>query len=558
MENMQQEYRKFIELKRKINPREESLKISIIYMAIGIIWIIISDHILDSLDINIHILKQIQIYKGWLYVFITGAFYYTIIKRSLQLYDQAVDKVLLGYEQLSSAHEELIAMNEELQQNITERKEIEARLQRLAYYDELTDLPNRAFLEKEVTDAIKDNKKFAVIILDIDDFKHINDTMGHSMGDIFIRNFATMLTYVIVEPDLLVRLSGNQFAFLLHDMETTDDVAKRLDQIVLKVKTPWNIDIKKFYMTASMGAVLYPEHGADFASLTQKAEIAMFNQKAHGKDGYTIFESAMHEERIRFIQMSNELRDAIQNNEFLLYYQPQYDIKNGAMLGVEALIRWNHPERGFVSPMEFIPLSEKTGYIIEISEWVLKTAINQKREWDRKGFPSIKMAINLSGYVITDTKAFENICKILMDLEVKPGEIEVEVTETAVMMELEKAKDNLQRLRDFGISIAMDDFGTGYSSLNYLHLLPFDILKIDREFIKNVKSKEEDIFIYRTVVGLAHDMKLDVVAEGIETKEQEDFLIQNNCDIGQGYFYCKPVPAVDIENILHTQEEQKK
>ncbi|HEX3075349.1 MAG TPA: EAL domain-containing protein [Lachnospiraceae bacterium] len=439
--------------------------------------------------------------------------------------------------------------------DITERRDMENRLEQIAYYDSLTGLPNRAYLEEVATTAIERNNKFAIINLDIDDFKHINETMGHSVGDTFIQYIGDVLASVTAEPDVVVRVSGDQFALLISQADNDDTkIEEHAECILQEIRKPWNMNGQQLFLTASLGVSVYPEHGIDFTTLMQNADIAMFHQKDIGKDGYSIFEETMFQKTLKFVQMGNQLRTAIENQEFLLYYQPQYDLKSGRILGAEALIRWFHPEKGFIPPMEFIPYSEKTGYIIPISEWVLKSAILQKREWDRKGYPPIKIAINLSGYTFTESAVFENICSILREMEVRPGEIEIEVTETAVMMELDKAKACLQRLKEFGITIAMDDFGTGYSSLNYLQMLPFDILKIDREFIKNIDQTKE-CYIYKTVVELAHNMELTVVAEGIETKEQEEFLQRNHCDIGQGYYFCKPVPANELENILKDNKE---
>jgi EAL domain-containing protein (putative c-di-GMP-specific phosphodiesterase class I) len=275
----------------------------------------------------------------------------------------------------------------------------------------------------------------------------------------------------------------------------------------------------------------------------------MFYQKEHGKDGYTIYEKRMFEKTLHNIVLNNQLKEAIERKEFILHYQPQFDLATGKLLGVEALIRWIHPEQGFISPAEFIPFSEQTGQIIPISEWVLKEALRQKTEWESKGYPHIKMAINLSGYIFNDKENFDSMCKLLVEMQINPDEIEIEVTETAVMMELEKAKQCLHKLKDLGISIAMDDFGSGYSSLNYLQMLPFDVLKIDKEFIKNIKN-EKETHIYQMVVDLAHKLGLSVVAEGIETVDQKDFLISHNCDIGQGYFFSRPMAAKDIEQLL--------
>ncbi|MEA5083458.1 MAG: EAL domain-containing protein [Lachnospiraceae bacterium] len=432
--------------------------------------------------------------------------------------------------------------------DISERREMEDKLKLIAYYDSLTGLPNLAYLEKMASEMILKDEKFAIVNMDIDNFKQINDTMGHSVGDNFIQYIANILNEAIEEPSIVARLGGDEFALLLN-LEEKQKLIDLLKQIQSCIKNPWNINGQKFHITSSMGVAVYPEHGNDVSALMQNADIAMFYQKEHGRDGYAIFKNSMYEKIFKNLNMSNMLKEAITNDEFMLYYQPQIDMVTGRVVGVEALIRWNNPQKGFIPPAEFIPYSEQTGYIIPISEWVLKKAITQKRDWESKGYPQIKMAVNLSGYIFTEDSTFDSICSILNSMNIKPGELEVEVTETAVMMELDKAQISLNELKAMGISIAMDDFGTGYSSLNYLQILPFDILKIDRGFIQNLTNKKQT-YIYQTVVELAHSLGLIVVAEGIETVEQKDFLIMNSCDIGQGYYFSKPVPAFEIEKLF--------
>ncbi len=678
MKFVQQDYEAFLELKRMIVPWRGAAKIIFIYVVVGVLWILLSDILLMWLINNEEICQEIQIYKGWLYVVVTGGIFYSVIRRTLGLYKHAIDRVLTGYEELSSVHEELLAMNEELnnqndilieQKNlqeslravrelssriifdapmiiivfvkderliqfnpyaeklfgykkeeligkyrtelfmtetnrelshlvkeiangnvlydrevdfidkegkckillwntnylhdeqgnkegfviigtdITERREMEDRLQMIAYYDTLTGLPNRASLEEEVWKAIHNRSRFAMVSLDIDNFKHINDTLGHTFGDSFIQYITKLLTAMIEKPAMVFRLIGDEFALLLFESETNDAILANIKKIIQEFKNPCLYKGQNFYITVSMGVAIYPEHGTDFFALMKNAESAMFHQKAHGKDGYSYFENSMYEKSVDFMRMSSQLREAIENKEFLLYYQPQYDLVTGKMIGVEALIRWNHKERGFISPAEFIPFSEKTGQIIPITEWVLQTAINQKREWEQKGYPSIKMSVNISGCIITEQMVFESFYSYLESIKLKAGELEVEVTETAVMMELDKAKESLERLRKLGITIAMDDFGTGYSSLNYLKILPFDILKIDREFVNNITDLKED-YIYKTLIELAHNMNLIVVAEGIETLQQKDFLIHHHCDVGQGYFLARPMPSDQIERML--------
>ena len=676
---MKDNYEDFSEMRRKARPRLTALRILGLYLSFGSLWILLSDKILGIVVKDVELGKQMQTYKGWFFVFITGLIFFFIIYRSLRLYKEAMNYVLMSYEELNSTYEEIIAMNEELdlqngelqrqknalmtseQRNqvivdgsydgiwdwdvlndiyfisdnwkkqfgyepdeignkmidfqslfypgdwktlkksmnkylkdesgvfeavyrireksgefrwiqtrgkgvlnengklqrmagshtdITQRKKMEEKLELLAYYDTLTGLPNRILFERKVIECIEQNQRLAIMNIDIDDLKRINDLFGQEAGDNYLKYIANLLTKVMENTDMVAHLSGNQFAIAHLIDENNDDTENILELLFQQIRIPWKIDKDNLFVTSSIGVAKFPEHGGSFPVLMQNAEIAMFNQKDNGKDGYTFFRPMMYEETLKIGQMNTELRKAIEYEEFVLHYQPQYDLKTGEMIAMEALIRWEHPLKGIIPPMEFIPYSEKTGQIVPISIWVLKTAIMQKREWEKKGFETLKIAVNMSGHVIADEAVVDLLCRMLEMFVIKPGEIEIEVTETAVMLDLDIAKDSLERLRSYGISIAMDDFGTGYSSLTYLHTLPFDILKMDREFIKNIKAEDEDSFLYKTVIDLAHNMDLIIIAEGIETKEQKDFLLKNNCDIGQGYFFSKPVPALEIEKML--------
>lgn len=677
------EYKEFSELEKSVRPKVATARIIMIYLIIGSLWILLSGKILNMLVQSEDMRTQIEIYKGWFYVFVTGAIFYYIIYRTLRLYKQAIMSVLMGYDELNATYEELIAMNQELDEqnselerqknalqiseqryqiiadgsydgiwdwdivndiyylsdkwkndfgyeseeigrtiyswerlfypgdwdgakklidnyllnkkgifeaiyriqrkdgeyrwihsrgkgvwdetgrpiriagshtDITERKNMEEKLEMLAFYDTMTGLPNRILFEQKVNELIEKNVRFAMVSIDIDDLKHINDMFGQTAGNIYIKHLADVIKSVITEPDVVTRLSGDQYA-IAHIISDEDDIKDKLDHLFAQIRKPWEIEGDKIFVTSSAGYAIFPEHGILYSDILQRAEISMFKQKEKGKDGYTLFEQKMYDETLKISQMNTQLKLAIANNEFLLFYQPQVDLNTGKIIAMESLIRWNHPKNGFIPPMEFIPFSEKTGHIIPISIWVLKTAILQKREWDRQGYQPLKIAVNLSGHIIVDEVAMDNIFDMMRSLEVRPGEIEIEVTETALMLDLEKAKGSLMKLRKFGVSIALDDFGTGYSSLTYLHNLPFDILKMDREFIRNIKEENEDNYIYKTVIDLAHNMDLTIVAEGIEVKEQKDFLLKNNCDIGQGYFFSKPLPATEIEKLLEKSAE---
>ena len=436
--------------------------------------------------------------------------------------------------------------------DITDRKTMEYRLESLAYYDALTGLPNRIFFEQEVQICMEEKKDLAIINLDIDDLKHINDMYGQETGDRYIKHISKILENSINKSDIAARLGGDQFAIMCYGNEKEREITAKMDYILSQVRTIWVVAEGSMQISVSAGIALYPDNGTQFSSLMQNAEIAMFRHKNKGKDGYTFFHPAMYEETLKTIQMNTRLREAVEKHQFLLYYQPQIDLASNEIVGVEALIRWIHPKEGFIPPMSFIPISEKNGLIIPISRWTLETAIRQTRKWSETGKIPVKIAVNMSGNIITDDTALDGICAMIEEMEVKPGEIEIEVTETAVMIDLEKAKESLERLRTYGITIAMDDFGTGYSSLTYLQKLPLDYLKIDREFIANIKKEDENSFIYKAVIDLAHNMNIQVVAEGIETKEQREFLIRNGCDIGQGYYFAKPMTASELEPMLLT------
>ena len=653
---------------RRIRPKHTASYITLIYIVIGSLWILLSDRILSALVQNEEIYRQIQLFKGWFYVFATGVIFYRIIYRAFLLYRKTMDSLVSSYEELNAIYEEMVAMNEELDRqrtelgvseeryrlvtegvtdgiwdwdivndvyyvsdkwkqdfgyesqeigstifaweqlyypgdwercrneleqyferktgvyeaiyrrrnkaneyrwilsrgkgvwdqeehpvrmagshtDITEKKEMEDKLEKLAYFDSLSLLPNRAFFEQEVSQKLSMKQKVCIVNVDVDDMKHINDLYGQGTGDVYLQYISKVMSDVFSCPDMVAHISGDQFA-ILHVMEEKDDFHSKLDLLMLNIRRPWKTNGDILYVSASMGIAVYPEHGTDYSTLMQNAEIAMFYKKENKKDGYVFFEKKMYEDAMKLSQMNAQLKRAIAAKEFLLYYQPQYDLKSGKLSGLEALIRWNHPKDGFIPPMEFIPIAEKAGSIIPITLWVLQTGIETKRKWEMDGLLSVKMAVNLSGHVLVNDAVVDQICEIIESMNIKPGELEIEVTETAVMLDLEKAKNNLLKLRSYGITIAMDDFGTGYSSLTYLHSLPLDILKMDREFVKSIEKKDEDSLICKTVIDLAHNLNLEVVAEGIETIEQKDFLIANHCDVGQGYYFSKPVP----EDVLY-------
>ncbi|KOA19748.1 cyclic di-GMP phosphodiesterase Gmr [Clostridium homopropionicum DSM 5847] len=438
--------------------------------------------------------------------------------------------------------------------DISQQKLIENKLNSLAYFDILTKLPNRVSFEIKVNDLINKkcntSSKFALIYMDIDNFKNINDTLGHASGDLFLKDISNILKGNIKSPDFVARLSGDEFALIFENVEDRMEVTNRVQDLLKHLRRHWVIDKQEFFISFSLGIAMYPEHGDNLAMLLRNADIAMYFVKKDLKDNYSFYFDEMQEKNLKQIKTISDLYHAIDNKEFILYYQPIIDLKDGKLVGVEALIRWIHPTKGMIPPIEFIPLAEETGLIYDICKWVFNTALMQKISWEQQGYKHIKMSINISGKRITHEKFLEDINQCVLGAGVRCDEIQLEVTETAVIQDLEVSMKILKEIKDMGMKIALDDFGTGYSSLTYIQKLPIDVVKLDRDFIKGISNKGQDNLIIQSIIKLVHDLNLEIVAEGIETKEQELFLKQSNCDYGQGYLFSKPITKEEVEKLF--------
>ena len=445
--------------------------------------------------------------------------------------------------------------------NITDQMENQEKLHQLAFYDQLTHLPNREWLTQEIDEMIKmhidEDYKIAFLYLDIDDFKHINDTIGHAFGDDFIVMIADFLKKEVGEIARISRLGGDEFGIVIYDMQNIEEIKTLAEYLSNHIKKPWKLGEYAFYIGASIGVALYPESGSNASALMQNADTAMFHVKEHGKDDYCLYAPDMRQQTWNYIKMNNLIREGIENNEFSLYYQPQIDVQTEEVVGVEALIRWIHPTEGFISPMDFIPFAEMTGQIYDIGEWVLQTACIKKSEWKSLKYSHIKMAVNLSSKRLTQEGLVEKIKNEIEKYGLSGECLELEITETAVMDDLERAIHVLHEIRALGVTIALDDFGTGYSSLTYLQKLPIDVLKVDREFINNITKENEESHIFKFVTQVAHTLGLKVIAEGVETKEQLEFLQKNGCDIAQGYYFSKPMPCDEINAVISQIDSHK-
>jgi len=437
--------------------------------------------------------------------------------------------------------------------DITDRKNNEARVHHLAHYDGLTQLPNRAFfldrLNSSLDNARRTNNKLAVLFLDLDNFKMINDTMGHASGDELLKIVATHLRSSVREADTVSRLGGDEFTILLDNIQYPDDIDNVIQRIMSITQKTATIGKSEITISTSIGISVFPNDADDVDSLLKNADIAMYQAKADGKNAYQYFSEELKLTIMDRHCIEKELRCALQEQQFELYYQPQVVTETGEICALEALIRWNHPEKGLIPPDSFIPILEDTGLIIDVGKWVLLTAHDQLVELKKLGF-NLRMAANISAQQLRDFHLVEYINELLKRKQVEPEELELELTESSILQNKHSSIAVLAALSDLGIGLSLDDFGTGYSSLSYLKKLPINILKIDRSFISDLPHDQHDMAIATTILAMAKNLDLKVVAEGVETAEQSLFLNDNGCDYLQGFFFSKPVKAEELQQLL--------
>lgn len=426
----------------------------------------------------------------------------------------------------------------------------EKHIRRLAYHDSLTGLANRAHfngrLEELLNRPAEENEMLAILFLDLDRFKLVNDTLGHDVGDLLLKAVAERLLGTVRSGDLVARLGGDEFTIILERVASADVVARVADKICRILSAPFVFSGQEIYVTASIGISMYPTDAKDAQTIIKHADTAMFKAKDNG-GGYIFYAEGMEAEACQILGLETELRQALDKDEFRLYYQPQADLKTGEIVGAEALIRWQHPERGIVAPGFFIPQAEETGLIINIGDWVLNEACRQIQDWQTRGYKVPRISVNLSRRHLEVKGVIERIDKLLKQSSVPPHLLELEITESAIMRQAEEMISILHQLKEMDLHLAIDDFGIGYSSLNYLKRFPLDRLKIDRSFVNDITTDPEDAAIITAIMALARSLRLEVVAEGVETEAQKNFLRQQNCDIMQGYYLEKPIPAEDFE-----------
>ncbi len=445
--------------------------------------------------------------------------------------------------------------------DITDRKENEKnlRLQRdaleyQAYHDTLTGLPNRLLfmdrLDQYINKAHRNKNKVAVLFIDMDRFKEINDSLGHSFGDEVIKEVAVRIEGQIRETDTIARFGGDEFIMICNGIDNPIDIIHIVQKVLRSMDDPIIIEDHIIYVTLSIGISIYPDDTEMANDLLKNADAAMYKAKNDGRNTYRFYTEDMTEKAFARIKLESSLRQAIENEEFMLYFQPQVNAKTNRITGMETLIRWEHSSMGLIPPNEFIPIAEDTGLIIPLGIWILKKCMQQIVKWYDDGLTPGVLAINLSMLQLQQHDFIPMLEKMLLETMCKPQWLEVEITESQVMKNPEHTILTLQKISNLGIKIAIDDFGTGYSSLSYLKRLPIDRLKIDQSFIREIPNDEEDMAISKAIIALAVSLNLDVIAEGVETREQEEFLMKNGCNHIQGYLYAKPMPANEVEKIL--------
>jgi diguanylate cyclase len=428
------------------------------------------------------------------------------------------------------------------------------QLRHLATHDALTGLPNRALLDDRMQQAIahadRDMRSFALLVCDLDRFKLINDSLGHRAGDELLQEVASRLNAVVRTADTVARIGGDEFVLIGTSIADAEDAAGLAARVIDVLQAPVRIAAIDIHTSPSIGIAMYPDDGTTIQALLAHADAAMYSAKQHGRGNFRRYAPGMHAGTEDRVQLESDLHNAVTLNQFELYYQPKVDTRTGAVRSAEALIRWIHPTRGIVSPADFIPLAEECGLIGPIGAWVIREACRQARAWQDDGVPALRVSVNLSASQFRDSGLVESIRRALDDARLAPRYLEVELTESAVMSDPEQSIAILEHLSAMGVLVSVDDFGTGYSSMSYLRRFPIDKLKIDRVFIDEIVSRPEDASIVRAIVSLAHSLRLKVVAEGVETPAQLEFLKTAGCDEYQGYHFSRPLPAAEFERLI--------
>jgi diguanylate cyclase (GGDEF)-like protein/PAS domain S-box-containing protein len=435
--------------------------------------------------------------------------------------------------------------------DVSATRALSLRISYLAQHDSLTDLPNRAVFNDRLTQAIvmarRHRTQLAVLFLDLDRFKHINDSLGHSIGDQLLQSVARRLRRCVRSSDTVSRQGGDEFVILLPEVTHAQDAALCAEKMLLVLSTPYRIEQHDLHLTASIGIVTYPEDGIDTEALLRHADFAMYHAKDHGRNNYRFFEPDMNLRALERQSLEDGLRHAVEKQQLVLHYQPIVNLHTRAVVGVEALVRWRHPQRGLISPEQFMPIAEGSGFILAIGRWVLRTACRQARMWQDAGLPPMRIAINISAVELLDKGYVAGVAGALVDTGLAPHHLELELTETFLMQDSTAAASVLRELHDLGVKLSLDDFGTGYSSLSHLKRFPIDTLKIDQAFVRDIVSNAGDAAIVGLVIDMGKRLNMRVVAEGVETSEAFESLLRHGCTEGQGHYLGRAMEAAEFQ-----------
>ena len=427
------------------------------------------------------------------------------------------------------------------------------KIHHLAYHDSLTGLPNRALfidrIDQAISRAEREDGQFAILFIDIDNFKVINDSMGHAAGDELLTIVSQRLTQNLRKTDTVARIGGDEFTIILEEIKSVENVSLVAKNILSVLDEPVEINQIEIHISGSIGVALYPQDGSDVGVLLKNSDTAMYRAKELGRKNFQFYTQEMSFKVMQRMDLENQIRNALKNEEFLVYYQPKVNLVSGQCHGVEALVRWQHPEKGLISPCTFIPLAEETGLITQLDQWVMQVACKQVQAWREQGYPISNLSVNVSARHFKDESLFADCKKMLETSKLPAKYIEIELTESALVENYLVAKEMLNDIHNLGIKIALDDFGTGYSSMTYLKEFPFDTIKLDRSFIHNLPDDKENSAIIIAMIKLAEALNLNVVAEGIETDDQKYFLTDHGCHYGQGYLWSKPMSAEEFEGV---------
>jgi len=449
--------------------------------------------------------------------------------------------------------EQIQRRDSELGAELSQRKQAEQRLNQLAYYDNVTHLPNRHYFKERLELVISSVQRFGevcgLMFIDLDDFKIVNDTLGHHIGDELLKEVASRLHQALRTGDIVCRIGGDEFAVILENIHGQEQAEMVATKIIHALNSPVLLEGKEVFISASIGIGICPDHAGDIYALLRNADTAMYRAKEHGKNCYQFYQREMEGKALKRFTLENSLRRAIDAEELVLHYQPQIDIRTGRIIGFEALVRWQHPEMGMIPPTDFIPIAEESGLILMIGEWVLRTACKQGKAWQAIA-PDLMMSVNISGRQLRQADIVDRILRILMETDMPPHLLDVELTESMLMDNTDATIQKTERLREVGIHISIDDFGTGYSSMSYLKRFPISNLKIDRSFIHDIPEDLDDVAITRAIIALGNSLKINLIAEGVETTEQLEFLRDNACTQVQGFLISRPLPADEATSYL--------